>query len=741
MRVADLLGSYRERVSQAVELDPLRLRLSRYIADLLAIEWPEGEQPVPEHTLVLATVRTMPQLDDDLRALEDRLRHASAETVVLACFEGAFESIPLPALTDVCDRAGWRIERLATLTATRIRTGVLMTVERRAHADAAGELSLHNALVLADHENRRLRRHLDDVLREGPRAIPVADPAPSTRAAVWTENDRLQDLTRQLETLRNQREDAERRWRSATDELGRVRGSAALLVGNALVKGRRQPRLLLRLPAELVRLVRRRKAQQGPARRATPSASPSVTPAGSTSPAPPAAARSDVPVRHPGGVTRMRIATIARRSLVERLRAAADVLPLVAGGWLGPARSQLAAVDMLLVDASAGSVSGAWQGLGEPGEVERTTELIRLLETASAMGAPSVLLVRDGEMPAGLRAVQDRFSAILPWQLGRDGWDPGVPLDQLPWPVDDERDHRPVYVTDGARAADLDLASGWLAALRPRELARWLVGMEMIVEPDLGGGLPTVRYPSVPFHALARRSVAVVPSMSDAFLVPAALAVGCRVLARMAIAGWEAALTVVEHPGRAQSVLNHDLEPSSAARVMEVRRRLLEHGSTSERLVGLADLLNLSIADSLRRRIGVSVLAHVGERPAGEALARGVLGQVIRPRDVIIASDQPADAAWLNELRASGVRVVTRPGRATWSQLVVAARRDAIAVWREGAEIGANELADLELAHVAPDRLAPDYSGGVLRVAYSSAASCEQPAASGLPEGMGVMPG
>jgi hypothetical protein len=736
VRIADLLGSHRERVTQAVELDPLRLRLSRYIANLPAIEWP-AEQPVPEHTLVLATVRTGPQLGDDLLALAGKLRDAGAGTALLACFEGSFESIPLPALTDVCDGAGWRIERLATLAATRVRTGVLMTVERPKSAGGRAALSRHNALALADHENRRLRRRLDELLREGPRAVPVAGAATSTRAAALSENDRLrresEDLARQLQTLTGQYEDAEHRRRLAADELDRVRGSAALLLGNALVQGRRRPQLLVRLPVDLVRLVRRRKVRSPSVRRPTSSTSGSA--AGSASPA--VVVGPDVRSRHPGDLARMRIATIARRSLVERLRTAADVLPLVAGGWLGPARSQLAAADVLLVDASAGAVSGTWQGLGEPGEIERTTELIRLLETASAIGVPSVLLVRDGEMPAGLRSVLDWFTAVLPWRLGRDGWDPGVPLDQLPWPVDGERDHRPVYVTDSVRAGDPGPAGRWLAALRPRELTRWLVGMEMTVEPDLGARLPTVRYPSIPFHALARRSVAVVPSMSDGFFVPAALAVGCQVLTRIAIADWESALAVVEHPGRAQSVLEHGLAPAGAARVMDVRRGLLEHGSTNERLACLADLLQLSIADSLRRRTGVSVLGHVGDRAAGEVLARGVMGQVIRPRDVVVASDQPTDAAWLNELRGSGVRVVTRPAGASWSQLVVAARRDAIAVWREGAEIGANELADVELAHVAPDRPALDHSGGVLPATRTSVASNDQPAASGLPEGMG----
>jgi hypothetical protein len=727
---------YAARIADVVEHDPLNLNLKRYLADLAPAPWPEGSARIPNKTLVVASIRTQPQFIDDLQLVAQRLRGAERGTVVMLCLEDAFEAAPVPALAEGCERNGWRIVRIADLPMTRIRSSLLVEVEGEDGADRPDDsLRLHNALVLADDERRRLRERLESALADR-RPIAVVRPSTEETSTAARIRQELEDLRRHVEELERARDRAEEGRRGALEQLRRLQASGTVLIGRALVQAPRKPKQLLRLPVDILRHARRREAHQaatGPS--STESVGSPVARTPVTAAATAVASSPDAPARVLADPARLRVATVAGRSLVERLRAGADVVTVPAGGWLGQHRSHLGVADVLLVEASVGSGSGAWRSLGEPGEVERTSELVALLETAESLGLPSVLLVRDGRVPAGLRGLEGRFSAVLPQELGPNGWDPGVPLDQLPWPAEGERARPPVHLMEGPGLENVPRAgTQWLSAFRPLGLQRWLVGADALVD-ERRSGITTVRLPSMPFVALSKRAFLVAPGGNDTLAVAAGLAAGCGVMAREPIEEWTGGpgVTIAENPLRARSLLEAGPSPMTPGQVLEVRRRLLDHGATQERVLSLADLLDLPITRSLRNQIGLTVLAHVRDRTAGETLARGILAQTRHPCDIVVATGEPRNAEWLQELCSSGVPVSVYGTSAPWWQLTVIARRNLVAVWLDGGELDPTEVADVELLHRAPDRVGSAHAGSLTPFSRSTLMACMEPVAHGLP--------
>lgn len=739
MRLADLLVPYKSQLSKVLELDALGLNLSRYAGDLQRESWPTEDLSVSRETVVLATVRTSPQFHDDLLTLEKRLAGADQGVVTVLCLEDSFDAVPVPMLAEACVRNGWRIVRVTDLAATRVRTGVLLEVRTDSGtAHDPSPVGLHNAFVLSDHERRKLAERLEEERRSGPRAVTVVrEPADGKLQSLEREVDELRQLVDKLEKESNSR-DQERR--AAIDQLRRLEGSGTVLVGRAFVQVPRRPKYLLRLPWDLLTFIRKRRVAQA-LRLGSPPAVVASGPAARSSPpvthAPASSSGGTQPALFPTiDPVRLRIATVARPPLVDRLRAGAEVESIAAGGWRGDLRRRLDRVDLFLVDAMAGFSSGSWRGLGNPGDVERTSELIRLLESASVNGIPSVLLVRNGRVPAGLRALEDRFTAVLPWELGPSGWDPGVPLNRLPWPSDRERADQPLHVME-TDSGMLSAEKAWLAALKTARLQRWVVGADAVFDRD-PGDVKAVRFPTMPFAALSERAVVAVPSEGDILVATAALAAGCRVVARVPVGDLTGSpgVTIVERPQRVRDLLERqsDVAPPDQ---LTMRRRLLDLGSTEERLVALAALLDLPIAGSLRRQRGLSVLASVSNRHSGEALARAVLGQTRRPCDVVVVTDQPLDVAWIQELRATGLNVTSHPRSAYWWQVAASARRSLIAMWQEGSEPAVTELADVELLQAAPDRLAVQHVGGFRVHSRATLATCSPKVQEGMPTMIG----
>lgn len=737
MRLADLLAPYAGQLSRTVECDALGLHLSRYVSELPVDSWPP--EAVSRDTAVLATIRSAPQFVEDLHVLEKGIAGADEGVILVLCLEDSFEMVPVPTLASACSRNSWRIVRMTDLAATRVRTGVLVEVRTGEGGpdQHRGALELHNALVLSDYERRRLCEQLEEERRSGARAVTVVR-APTDDGKVKRLRREIGDLRRQLQKLEKERNDKDQERRTAVEQLRRLESSGTVLVGRAFVQAPRRPKYLLRLPWDLVNFKRRRSKAEfshsspsasrggsGSTAEFSPSTSRSATAGATVGPRPYVSA-------HP---CKLRVATVARRSLADRLRAGAEVVTIAAGGWLGDPRDRLGAADVLLVEAEVGSGSGSWYGLGDPGEVERMSELVELIQGASMNGTPSVLLVRDGRVPAGLRALQEYFTVVLPWELGPSGWDPGIPLGRLPWPTDGERASRPLHIMEpGCRMLHADKA--WLAALKPAHLQRWIVGVDAAVDVD-PGDVEAVRLPTMPFAALAGRSVVAVSSRSDVLVATAALAAGCHVVGRVPIGDLAGTpgLTIAENPARARELLERQMDAPPPDQ-LATRRRLLGFGSTEERLITLAAMLDLPITGSLRRQVGVSLVASVRDRRSGESLARAVLDQTRRPRDVVVATDEPPDAAWLQELRSAGLDVTLHTHSGSWWQLAATARRDLIAIWSQR-EVAATELADIELLHAAPDRLAVEHVGGVSVHSRATLAASVR----GVEEGMPAMAG
>jgi hypothetical protein len=199
--------------------------------------------------------------------------------------------------------------------------------------------------------------------------------------------------------------------------------SAAYEVGSLVLRSRR-PRQAVRLPAELVRLRRRR--QDRAAQRASRSG---------TTPPPTADPEAlfqsfDAPVPLPPD--RLRLAVVAPPSVVRRLGCAAHtrlVHPMAA------ARGLALGDDALVVTLSAGR-RGPWFGLGSGDAPERDVALRAVLARARELAVPVLVLAdRDPSELLSAADLTERADVVIgapdaPWDPGVD-WRDESPLGPL----------------------------------------------------------------------------------------------------------------------------------------------------------------------------------------------------------------------------------------------------------------------------------------------------------------------
>jgi hypothetical protein len=728
MRLADLVHPMvTTTVETIVELDPMGLRLSRYLGSSAAVG--DGGEPGQEfgpETLVLATVRAGRRLDDDLRDLAAALTGATDGVIVTICFEDDYENLPLPRLTRFLDENGLEAARLSETPYSRVRTGLVGTVRRAAAPDDEGRaefaavLRLRNDVVLGDFEMRRLSDRIEELTARTPATVAVASPVvptPATDAGVQQLEQRVRDLTDQMQRLREQRDLARERMRAANRKLRGLRESATFRVGRSIVQAPRHPSQLAKLPAELMRSYRNRNSAPRLAPTPAVTAAPTILPkaaamarglpgrGGSAAKAP----KVTAPTGLPGGIgavtstagVRLRVAVAGRPSLVRRLATGADVVTLQGGAWR-PAEASLPPVDLVLIDANVGRTPSSWTGLGEPGEVDRLRDLVRLLDEAAARQLPSILLVDGTGIPAGLRGIEARVAAVVAWSSdSATGWDPGVALADVPWPSGRPRTAPLLRVGVYPAPPNQTAEHRWLSALPLRSADHWLIGVRSrrIVDPLLG--VDSAGHPTLPLPALAERPAVLLSGAQAGWLAREAAAAGCHVLSRLPIDGIEASpsLTVAEDPRRARSLLEAGLGQPSAADVFTFLFGLLRRGAVHERMAALADLAGLPVAGILHRQVGVSAVAVVRTDEEGRRFASELSVQTRLPEDLTVVDlTESPNGLWLGEVRATGVAttMLTDPAIA-WSDLAAQVLRDRIVVWPGDRPWSPRAVAELEL--------------------------------------------
>lgn len=243
------------------------------------------------------------------------------------------------------------------------------------------------------------------------------------------ESQRLAKLAGENARLRSEIRQALTRAQRAEADAKRVRASTKFAVGDLLVKSARNPRRLLVLPRDLLRLYRLRRH-----RRREPEHS-------DTSVSAMRARRSDLTDE------------VAARLLLPRM-GGQPLAPLSIAGALDPLTaatwSTFAAVtsvlphdaatllaeadpDIAVIDTSAALPLGPWSHLGNPAAPDRALAAHALIAAAKAQGRPVMLLRGPGDNPGfdALAALCDLVVDVPGRPRGRSAnppWDPGIDL-------------------------------------------------------------------------------------------------------------------------------------------------------------------------------------------------------------------------------------------------------------------------------------------------------------------------
>lgn len=487
----------------------------------------------------------------------------------------------------------------------------------------------------------------------------------------------------QTEQLRQALAEREAQLAEAHARLAAVEGSTSLRVGRALTAAAKSPRRgLARLPRDLYRLWRGSGRVSGSTGRAK--AEPVLSYEAERQEA--RLLSGNAGLRD----ERLLVAGVLSGEAQATIDPHARVLPL------RPHDAQVTFdatdVDLLLVTASAAAPGGTWAHVGDPAVADRTRVLRWVLESASARGIPSVLVL-DGPCPPALRALG--FDHLHHGDLG-------VPLHRChPVAADPERAPGPVFVSGNGRHA---------AATRPDAVAQ----LDRL-EPSSGGG----------WDALAERLRHVATAVTDdPATAVRALACGVRVLllTRTHPGAGEPRRDHAELPGLTLADARDDaasgravaaLAQSGALSAGELRaalRAVFRDHATCGTLTALLrsalpDHATRSLADPASGR-AVTVLAHPRDEDASRRLAEALPGQT-HPPAALVVPQSAQDLRGIRELAQQGVPVravadlgsldSADPSPADWARLAESAPTPWVALWHGGA-VAPDHLGDLVCA-------------------------------------------
>ncbi len=352
--------------------------------------------------------------------------------------------------------------------------------------------------------------------------------------------------------------------------------------------------------------------------------------------------------------------------------------------------------DIVVIEAAALLPGGAWAHAGDPAAADRGRRLADLIDLARALGKPVVFL----------RNAPSYLIPYLDW-LGThcdaviDG-DLGVQLARFnPIDLPAERPTDPVYA--GARNPREAPAVKRLLdeltdlppeTLPPREIFAARVNISPGAKPGPGGLVQVIGEPSWRSAPEEYRAHGLFVAASAA-QAREQLATGARVIGP--VAGAEPVSGAVPAGSAAQAAREiaaaRDAGPRSGPEIKALLHELFEAHATPVRLAEMVRQVGLPARPAPGRR--VAVLAGVRDAAEAGRLADSVLGQRLRPCEVVVwlANDgAPADgangaadgasatrqavASALGRLEAEGVTAAVVPGTG-----LAAAARTATAPW------------------------------------------------------------
>jgi hypothetical protein len=342
---------------------------------------------------------------------------------------------------------------------------------------------------------------------------------------------------------------------------------------------------------------------------------------------------------------------------------------------------------VLLVHSSAARPGSPWFGVGVPGEVTRSRELLLLLREARRRGTATVLAYDPEDEPTtGFVPFESEFDLVLgdpKRHAGATPWSPGTRLAGVRRP-------RPAASTAGLVALS-SWSPGWapdrriaaqkfLDAAVPVGFTAWVDGRHSDAQPvpvaeNALRGTVDARDRTL-LLGLAR--AVLLPSVLDSRpeSVTDALAAGAVVITDRGRTGMPEAPALL-HLARPEEL------PAVVERIGAVEGRQLESlRAVREGFTTVDALRRLTALLGLDTLVGdgddVSVLATVSSEDEGQQLLRSVTAQHHRPREIVLAAKDGTEWDWSREADALGIPVLTvaadDPTSVPYSRLALAAR-------------------------------------------------------------------
>jgi hypothetical protein len=707
VRISDLLYPFSSEVTRVTEVDvAARAAAARYV----------GLGPEVERRTVtldaLATDTTLGDTDLLVYAADAGVLAegdlAPLTTVLAALREGSkalvvsgdvLGDLAQPRILAALSRASCQLLRIAHLDYRVIRTGLIIekvSTPRPMVGSSGGPVSPRETLQ-APSAAHVLRLHNEYAWLDLAAETPPAHAGQASRTAQFgsghveapqTDRERLASLEEEKSRLDQRLQATEKALADARNDLRRLRDSAKLQIGNALVDAAKRPATEgLKLPVTMVRIARGRGAPR-PKNAPAEDVAVAVEDGKGARKAAAATELSSVPQQR----ARLSLGVVSDRDLAERFAADCDLHRILPGphpiDMITGRRPHI-----LLVHSSAARPGSPWFGVGVPGEVTRSRELLALLREARRRGTATVLAYDPEDEPTtGFRPFEAEFDLILgdpKRHAGATPWSPGTRLAGVRRP-------RPAQSTAGLVALS-SWSPGWiperrLAAQRfldaaaPLGFTTWIDGRhgDAQLPPAADGSLRGTVDGRDRTLLLGLARAVLLPTVLDSRpeSVTDALAAGTVVITDRGRTGMPdtPALLHLSRPEELPAVVERIGAVEGGH--LESLRAVREGFTTVNALQRLTELVGV---DAL---VGdgddVSVLASVSSETEGQRLLRSVAAQHHRPREIVIAAKDGAEWDWSTEAEALGIPVLTvaadDPSSVPYSRLAVAARGTLVAV-------------------------------------------------------------
>ncbi|HEY0359385.1 MAG TPA: hypothetical protein VGD11_12440 [Mycobacteriales bacterium] len=706
MRISDLLYPFFSEVTRVTEVDvAARASAGQYVGlppeverrsatlDALATDATLGGTD-----LVVYSADAGVLSEGDLAPLTTVLAALSEGAKALVVSGDPLGDLAQPRILDALSRNSCQLLRIAHLDYRQIRTGLVIekvSTPRPMVGSAGGPvlprddstapsvghvLRLHNEYAWLDLAAGRARTPAATGSRTAPLGAAHVD-------APQTDRERLASLEEEKSRLDQRLQSTEKALADTRGELRRLRNSAKLQIGNALVDVAKRPATAVKLPMTLARIARGKDAplpKSGPADDAPVAVEPKAKVAARNAETP----TSSVPQQR----SRLSLGVVSDRDLADRFAADCDVHRILPGphpiDMISGRRPHI-----LLVHSSAARPGSPWFGVGVPGEVTRSRELLQLLREARRRGTATVLVYDPEDEPStGFRPFEVEFDLILGEPKRHPGavpWTPGTRLAGVRRP-------RPERSTAGLVALS-SWSPGWLPdrrlavqryvdAAAPIGFSTWIDGRhaDPQLPPAAEGSLRGTVDSRDRTLLLGLARAVLLPSVLDGRpeSVTDALAAGAVVITDRGRTGLPdtPALLHLSRPEELPAVVERI--GAAEGHQLESLRAIREGFTSADALRQLTELLGV---DAL---VGdgddVSVLASVATESEGQRLLRSVAAQHQRPREIVVAAKDGTEWDWSAEAEALGIPVLTvaadDPSSVPYSRLAVAARSTLVAV-------------------------------------------------------------